>query len=86
MTWRRKLLCTRVCVWRGDTESQRSPPWLSGGVLQTIKAQVDKHLSNPADGGNIVIIYGLPPVTVITSVVDDLKHRWWWETKQTAAE
>lgn len=75
-----------VCVWRGDAESRRSPPWLSGGVSQTIKARVDKHLSNPADRGNIVIMYGLLPVTVIRSVEDDLKHRWWWETKQTAAK
>lgn len=31
------------------------------GVLQTIKAQVHKHLSNPADHSSIVIIYGLLP-------------------------
>ena len=53
-------------------------------VLQTIKAQVDKHLSNPADHSSIVIIYGLLPVTVITTAMDDLKHRWWWETKRRA--
>lgn len=56
------------------------------GVLWTIKAQVDKHLSNPADHSSIVIIYGLLPVTVITTALDDLKHRWWWETKQTAVK
>lgn len=56
------------------------------GVLQTIKAQVDKHLSNPADHSSVVIIYGLLPETVITPVLDDLKHRWWLKTKQMAVK
>lgn len=62
------------------------PSVIVQGVLQTIKAHVDKHLSNPADHSSVVIIYGLLPETVITPVLDDLKHRWWLKTKQMAAK
>lgn len=75
-----------VSVCEGETKSQWGLPVIAQGVLQITKAWVDKHLSNPADHSSIVIIYGLLPLTVITTTLDDLKHRWWWETKQTAVK
>ena len=70
----------------GDKGFTEVSSWIFRGVLQTIKAQVDEHLSNPADHRNIVIICRVLPVTVITTALDDPKHRWWWETKQMAAK
>lgn len=57
----------------GGTVSGEETPSLGGllrggGGLATTEAHVDKHLSNPADGRNVVIISGLRPVTVITMI------------------
>lgn len=84
-TWKRNTIALLVHLSGRQRVSEVSP-LIVQGVLRAIKAQVDKHLSNPADHSSIVIIYGLLPVTVITTALDDLKHRWWWETKQTAVK
>lgn len=73
--------CT-VSARKQETKKSLSPPLIIQGVLRPIKARVDKHLSNPADHSSVVIIRRLLPVTVITTALDELKHRWWWETKQ----
>lgn len=53
-------------------------------IGQPKSKQVDMLLSNPAEHSRIVIIYSLFPVTLIRTALEDLKHRWWWETKQVA--
>lgn len=73
-----KEIALLVYLGRRQRVSEVVSSLIVQGVSQSIKAQVDKHLSNPADHSSIVIIYGLLPMTVITTALDDLKHRWWW--------